>query len=99
MLELARIKVVGDLTLGLNNTAFTTTKLALHLGVEARPIQQIPVRFGTRLAAGLPTHLGLGTGIETRYWDFNIGAQVLVRSRTFTSEFVGGAFAGLQIHI
>jgi len=99
LLDLSRLKVMGDLTIGLNNTAFTTTKLALHLGLETRPVKAVPIRFGMKLAAGLPTHLGLGTGIETKYWDFNVGAQVLVRSRTFTSEVVGGAFAGLQIHI
>lgn len=99
LLDLSRLKVMGDLTLGLNNTAFTTTKLALHLGLETRPIKMVPVRFGMKLAAGLPTHLGLGTGINTKYWDLNVGAQVLLRSRTFTSEVVGGAFAGLQIHI
>jgi len=99
MLDLSRVKVMGDLTIGLNNTAFTTTKLALHLGVEVRPIKQIPIRFGTKLAAGLPAHFGFGTGIETKYWDLNVGTQVLIRSRTFTSEFVGGAFAGLQIHL
>jgi len=99
MLDLSRVKLMGDLTIGLNNTAFTTTKLALHLGVEARPVKQVPIRFGTRLAAGIPPHLGLGTGIETKYWDLNIGAQVLIRSKTFTSEFVGGAFAGLQLHL
>lgn len=99
MLDLSRIKLMGDLTIGLNNTAFTTTKLALHLGVEARPIKQIPIRFGTRLAAGIPAQLGLGTGIETKHWDLNLGTQVLIRSNTFTSEFVGGAFAGIQLHL
>lgn len=99
LLEIPQIKLMGDLTLGLNNTAFTTTKLVAHLGLETRPIQKIPIRFGTRLAAGKPTRLGTGIGFETAYWDFNIGGQILLRSQTFTSEVAGGAFAGIQLHL
>lgn len=99
LVDLSRVKVSGDLTLGLNNTAFTSTKLAIHLGLEARPVKEIPIRLGTRLASGVPTYFGVGTGIETRYWDFNIGTQIILRSRTFTSEFAGGAFAGIQLHL
>lgn len=99
LLQYSRLKLMGDLTLGLHNTAFTTTKLALHLGLEARPLKPVPLRFGMRFASGLPTQLGLGTGIETTYWNFNIGTQILIRSRTFTSEIVGGAFAGIQLHL
>jgi len=97
--QYSRVKLMADLTLGLNNTAFTTTKLAAHIGLEAYPIKQVPIRVGTRLAAGLPTRLGLGTGLEMEHWDFNIGTQVLIRSRTFTSEIIGGAFAGIQLHL
>lgn len=99
LIDFSRVKVMGDLTLGLNNTAFTSTKLTINLGLELRPIEQVPVRMGARLASGIPTHIGFGTGIETRYFDFNIGTQVIFRSRSFTSEFVGGAFAGIQLHL
>lgn len=98
LFELSRLKLISDVTLGLNNTAFTTTKLAVHLGMELRPHQQIPIRFGTRIAAGAPVNIGFGTGLESRYWDFKIGAQIIMRSQTLTSEFSGGAFAGLQLH-
>ena len=89
---------MGDLGLGLDNTAFTNTKLTFNLGLETRPLPSVPIRLGTRLASGTPTHLGLGTGIETRHWDFSIGSQVILRSTTFTSELVGGAVAGIQLH-
>lgn len=98
LLDLTRVKLMGDLRLGLNNTAFTSTKLVVNLGLETRPVQPVPIRFGARVASGMPTHLGMGTGLETRYIDFNIGTQVMLQSRTLTSEFVGGAFAGLQLH-
>jgi len=99
LLDLSHFKLMGDLTLGLSNTAFTNTKLTVHAGLEARPLAYLPIRFGTRIASGLPTHIGMGTGIETHYWDFNIGTQVILRSRTFTSEFVGSAFAGIELHL
>lgn len=99
MLDLQRIKFMGDLTLGFNNNAFTNKKLAMHLGMELRPLKMIPIRAGTRLASGLPVYVGFGTGIETRYWDFNVGTQIIFRSHTFTTEAVGGAFAGLQLHL
>lgn len=99
LLDIKRIKLMGDLTLGLRNTAFTNTKLALHLGLEAHPHPNIPIRTGARLAAGIPTHLSMGTGIETQHWDFNVGAQILFRSETFTTDFGGGAFAGIKLHL
>lgn len=99
LIDFTRVKLMGDLSVGLNNTAFTSTKLGVHVGLELRPIQPIPIRMGARIASGSPTHIGLGSGIETRYWDFNIGTQVILRSRTFTSELVGGAFAGIQLHL
>ncbi|NGP86917.1 DUF5723 family protein [Fodinibius halophilus] len=98
MIEYSRLTLMGDLTLGLKNNAFTNTKLAVHLGLEAYPLKRVPLRVGTRLASGLPTQVGLGTGIELRNWSFNVGTQVLIRARTLTSEFIGGAFAGLKFH-
>lgn len=99
LVELPRLKLMGGLTLGLNNTAFTSTKLMIHGGLELWPVRQIPLRLGTRLAAGLPPRVGLGTGFKGRYWDFNIGTQIILRSQTLTSEFVGAALAGIQIHL
>ena len=99
VLDINRIKLMSDLTLGLSNTAFTNKKLVAHFGIESRPLPYIPVRFGTTLAAGKPLRFGAGTGIETRYWDFSISTQVLVKSSTLTSDVVGGAVAALQFHL
>lgn len=98
VLDINRIKLMSDLTLGLNNTAFTNKKLVAHFGIESRPLPNLPLRFGTTLAAGKPMRFGAGTGIETRYWDFSISTQVLVKSSTLTSDVVGGALAALQFH-
>ncbi len=99
VLDINRIKIMSDLTLGLSNTAFTNKKLVAHFGLESRPLPYLPIRFGTTLAEGKPLRFGAGTGIETRYWDFNISTQVLVKSSTLTSEVVGGAVAALRFHL
>lgn len=99
LLDIDRLKLMGDLTLGLNNTAFTNKKLKARFGMETRPLPYLPIRFGTALAAGKPLSFGAGTGIETRYWDFSIATQILIKSNTFTSDVVGGAVAALQFHL
>lgn len=99
VLDLKRFKLMGDLTLGLNNTAFTNKKLVGRFGLETRPLPYLPIRLGTALAAGKPLRIGAGTGIETRYWDFSISTQLLVKSSTLTTDVVGGALAGLQFHL
>lgn len=99
VLDINRVKLMSDLTLGLSNTAFTNKKLVAHFGIESRPLPYLPLRFGTTLAAGKPLRFGAGTGIETRYWDFSISTQVLVKSSTLTSDVIGGAIAALQFHL
>lgn len=99
LLDLNRLRLMGDLTLALNKTAFSGTQLTAHLGMEAKPVSFLPIRLGTRLAAGAPVTIGLGTGINTRYWNFSVSSQVLLRSSSLTSELVGGAVAGLQFHL
>lgn len=98
LLDLEQVKFMGDLTLGLNNTAFTTTNLGVRLGTEVRPIRQIPIRIGTRFATEQPFQMGLGTGIETEHWDFTIGARTLFHQESPKATFVGGAFGGFQFH-
>lgn len=98
LLDLNRIKASGDITLALNDTAFRSTSFTSHLGLEVRPHPKVPVRLGAQLAAGLPAHLGFGTGIETRYWDFMISSQMLIKSGTFITDLAGGALAAFQFH-
>lgn len=99
VLDINRFKVMGDITIGLSNTAFTNKKLVARFGVESRPLPFLPIRFGTTLAAGKPLRFGAGTGIETRYWDFSISTQILIKSSTLTTDVVGGAVAALQFHL
>lgn len=98
LLDLEQFKVMGDLTLGLNNTAFTTTNLAVRIGAEVRPLPQLPIRLGTRFASKQPYQMGLGTGIETSHWDFTIGVRTLFRQESPRTTLVGAAFSGLEFH-
>ena len=98
LLDLSRFKFAGDLTVGLANTAFTTNNVALHLGMEIRPIHQVPLRFGTTLAKESPLSIGFGTGVETKYWDFTVSGQALLENGLSDTAVSGGAFGGFQFH-
>ncbi|MCW9707323.1 DUF5723 family protein [Fodinibius salsisoli] len=98
LLDLSGFKFTGDLSVGLNKTAFTNTNLSLKAGIEVRPVEQIPIRLGTRLAKEQPFQLGFGTGIETRYWDLMISAQALFQAPHQPNTLSGGAFGGMQFH-
>lgn len=99
LLDLQSLKFMGDLNFGLHNTAFTTTALAVNMGIEVRPLPWVPLRVGTRITSNEPPRLGLGTGFETRYWDFTLGTQIYFRSQALTTNVVGGGFAGIQLHL
>lgn len=99
LLDLDRLKLMADLTLALNRTAFSGTQLTAHFGMEARPLPNIPVRLGTLIAPRTPIRVGLGTGLETKNWNFSLSTQVLLRAGSLTSHVAGGAVAGLQLHL
>ncbi len=75
LLEINRLKLMGDFNIGLTNNAFTTDKLLTHLGIEIRPLPFLPLRAGTRLAINTPTLITLGTGIESRRFELSFAAQ------------------------
>jgi hypothetical protein len=74
LLEINRLKLMGDFSIGLTNNAFSNNKLLTHIGVELRALPFLPLRAGTRLAINTPTLLTFGTGIETRYFDLSVAA-------------------------
>ena len=99
LFELNRLKLMGDISIGLANTAFTTTKLTTSLGIEIRPLKFLPLRAGTQLAPQLPGFLSLGTAFETRYWDLSIATQLSTRSITTNTALTGITVAALQFHL
>lgn len=97
LLEINRIEVAADLILGLNDTAFTNTKLTGHFGLQFNPIKPVPIRLGARIAAGYPTLWSLGTGIEMKHWELSASARFSLRQAS-GSEFSGAAVGGLQFY-
>jgi hypothetical protein len=99
LFQINRIKLMGDLSLGLTNNAFNTTKLITYLGVELRPLPNVPIRAGTRLATQIPGYYSFGSGIETCYFDFNAAIQLRSRAIGPTSELTGAAIAAFRFYI
>lgn len=99
LLELNRVKVSGDISMGLTNSAFNSKKLVASFGVEIRPLKFLPLRAGTQLASELPGYISLGTALETRYWDFSIATQLSMGTYSSISTFTGLTVAALQFHL
>ncbi len=99
LLELNRIKLMGDLSIGLTNTAFNSTKLIASVGVEIRPLKFLPLRAGTQLATELPSYFSFGTAIETKIWDLSIATQFVSRTFSENPTLSGVTVAALQFHL
>ncbi len=98
MFEVNRIKLMGDLSLGLNNNAFNSTKLVASAGVEIRPLKFLPLRAGTQLATELPNYFSFGAAIETKLWDLSIATQFVSRTFNENPTLSGITVAALQFH-
>ncbi len=98
LLEINRIKLMGDLSIGLTNNAFNSTKIVASAGVEIRPFKFLPIRAGTQLATELPNYFSFGTAIETRLWDLSIATQFVSRTFSDNPTITGVTVAALQFH-
>lgn len=98
LLELNRIKLMGDLSLGITNNAFNSTKLVASAGVEIRPLKFLPIRAGTQLATELPNYFSFGTAIETKIWDLSVATQFVSRTFNENPTLSGVTVAALQFH-
>ncbi len=98
LLEINRIKLMGDLSIGLTNNAFNSTKLVASAGIEIRPLKFLPIRAGTQLATELPNYFSFGTAIETRLWDLSIATQFVSRTFSDNPTITGVTVAALQFH-
>lgn len=96
MLKVGRLRLSGDLSMGLDNTAFNTTQLTAHLGTQLQLLSFLPLRAGTQLAAGRPTQWMLGTGIDGGAVDLSVSARFLGRSGRGAPVFGGAAFGGIR---
>lgn len=98
LLELNRFKLMGDVSVGLTNNAFNSTKIASSFGMEIRPFDFLPLRGGVRFKAQNVDFLSLGTAIETKKWEFSISAQLTQSSLTEQPTMAGVSAAALQFH-
>lgn len=98
LVDLSTVKFIGDLTLGLDNSAYTSKNLSVYLGMEARLLERVPLRMGTKLASNMPLQVGFSTALETKYWDFTLGSQALIYPQSQQVALAGGAIGGLQFH-
>lgn len=98
LFEVNRLKLMGDLSLGLTNNAFNSTKLVASAGVELRPLKFLPLRAGTQLATELPNYFSFGAAIETKLWDLSIATQFVSRTFNENPTLSGITVAALQFH-
>lgn len=98
LLELERIKLSGDLNLGLKRNAFHSTTLFAHLGLEVSPFKFLPIRAGTRFGAKSPTLFGLGTGLETNRIDFSVAVQFSGREFWQKTPVAGSAVSAIRLY-
>ena len=89
---------MGDLSLGITNNAFNSTKLVASAGVEIRPLKFLPIRAGTQLATELPNYFSFGTAIETKIWDLSVATQFVSRTFNENPTLSGVTVAALQFH-
>ncbi|MEP1152300.1 MAG: DUF5723 family protein [Balneola sp.] len=99
LLELNRIKLMGDMSIGISKNAFNNTKLTTSLGAELRPLNFLPLRGGLQFTPGLPGSFNVGTAIETKFWDLSLAMLVSARSFTTATHLSGAGLAVLQFHL
>lgn len=98
MLEINKIKLMGDLSIGLTNTAFNSTKVVASAGIELRPLDFLPLRAGTQLATELPSFFSFGAAIETRLVDISLATQFVARTFDQNPTLSGFTAAAFQFH-
>lgn len=98
LLEINRFKLMGDVSIGLTNNAFNSTKLISSFGMELRPFSFLPLRGGVQFEAQRPDFISIGTGIETRKWDLSLAAIFTPTSLVEQPTITGAAVAALQFH-
>lgn len=98
LLEINRLKLMGDVSVGLTNNAFNSTKLISSFGLELKPFNFLPLRGGIQFEAQRPEFLSLGMAIETKKWDLSLAGIFTPNSLIEQPEITGAAAATLQFH-
>lgn len=98
LLEINRLKLMGDVSIGLTNNAFNSTKLVSSFGMELRPFTFLPLRGGIQFEAQRPDFISFGTAVETKKWDLSLAAIFTPTSFIEEPAITGAAAATLQFH-
>ncbi len=98
MYQYKRIKLMGDISYSIVNSAFNPSVFTSYFGIEVRPIRIIPIRFGTRLATQLQHYYSAGTGVETKWFDINASLLFRTDQGSLTSEIIGASMVSLKFY-
>ncbi len=98
LFQYRRVKMMGDLSYSVSESALSSKGLTSYLGMEIRPIRAIPLRTGTRLGAGLPGFFSVGAGLETKHFDLNAAIQLKSGSSGPTSEILAASLMGIKFY-
>jgi hypothetical protein len=99
LFQISRLKLMGDVSFTLVDNAFNSTRPATYLGTEIRLLSFIPLRAGLRITPRQPDYVSFGTGLETKYFDLNIGIQFRSRSLRPDEEITGLSMGSLKFYI
>jgi hypothetical protein len=98
LLEINRVKLMADVSVGLTNNAFNSTKLISSFGMELRPISFLPLRGGVRFEAQRPDFISAGTAIETDRFDLSIAAMFKPNPLSERPSLTGAVVSALRIY-
>ncbi|MCH2448646.1 MAG: DUF5723 family protein [Gracilimonas sp.] len=98
LIEINRLKLMGDVSVGLTNNAFNSTKLISSFGMELRPLNFLPLRGGVQFEAQRPEFLSIGMAVETKKWDLSLAGIFSPNSLIEQPQITGAAAATLQFH-
>ena len=98
LLEINRLKLMADVSVGLTNNAFNSTKLISSFGMELRPFSFLPLRGGVRFEAQRPDFISAGTALESERFDISIAAMFKPNSLSERPSLTGGVVSALRIH-
>lgn len=97
LLQLNRVRVTADLSLGLTDDAFQNRRLVSHLGAEFRVLRFLPLRIGMRTAPDMPDLYTFGVGIDLGRVEVSAALQLRSRSDLPTSEIIGLSAGSMRI--
>ncbi len=93
-----RLKLMGDISYTIVESAFKPAGIMGFAGLEIRPFSFFPLRAGTRLAPDLPGYYSFGAGIDTNRFEIQGAFQLKSRRGGPTSEIIGASAVGLKLY-